>query len=85
MRNIFIVDLATGKETQITNTGKWNSIINGATDWVYEEEFAFAKAFDWSPDGKRIAFYTFDETKVPEYNMQMWGKLYPQDNRYKYP
>lgn len=85
MRNIFIVDLATGKETQITNTGKWNSIINGATDWVYEEEFAFAKAFDWSPDNKRIAFYTFDETKVPEYNMQMWGKLYPQDNRYKYP
>lgn len=83
--NMFFVDLGNMKETQITNTGKFNSIINGYTDWVYEEEFSFAQGFHWSPDGSKIAFYTFDETKVPEYNMQMWGDLYPKDYKYKYP
>ncbi len=83
--NLFVVDLATMTERAITTDGKWNSIINGVSDWVYEEEFSFAKAFQWSPDSRKIAFYIFDETKVPEYNMQMWGKLYPTDYRYKYP
>ncbi|MFD2513862.1 S9 family peptidase [Pontibacter locisalis] len=83
--NMFVVDLANMKETQITADGKFNSIINGYSDWVYEEEFSFAKGFHWSPDGKKIAFYTFDETNVPEFNMQMWGELYPQDNKFKYP
>ncbi|MEA5425590.1 S9 family peptidase [Arcicella lustrica] len=83
--NLFVVDLATMTEQKITNDGKWNYIINGACDWVYEEEFSFARAFQWSPDSKKIAFYTFDESNVPEYNMQMWGKLYPTDYRYKYP
>ncbi|WP_018476508.1 S9 family peptidase [Pontibacter roseus] len=83
--NMFFVDLSNMKETQITNTGKFNSIINGYADWVYEEEFSFAQGFHWSPDGSKIAFYTFDETKVPEFNMQMWGELYPQDYKFKYP
>ncbi|MDI9878096.1 S9 family peptidase [Flectobacillus sp. LYT7W] len=83
--NLFMVDLNTMSERQITTDGKWNNIINGMCDWVYEEEFSFAKAFFWSPDSRKIAFYTFDESKVPEYNMQMWGKLYPTDYRYKYP
>jgi len=83
--NMFCVDLATMKETQITNTGKFNQIINGSADWVYEEEFSFAQGFTWSPDGAKIAFYTFDETRVPEYNMQLWGKLYPEDYKFKYP
>jgi len=83
--NLFMVDLNTMAERQITTDGKWNNIINGMCDWVYEEEFSFAKAFFWSPDSRKIAFYTFDESKVPEYNMQMWGKLYPTDYRYKYP
>lgn len=83
--NLFMVDLNTMSERQITTDGKWNNIINGMCDWVYEEEFSFAKAFFWSPDSRKIAFFTFDESKVPEYNMQMWGKLYPTDYRYKYP
>lgn len=83
--NLFYVELATMQERQITTDGKWNNIINGSTDWVYEEEFAFAQAFFWSPDGKQIAFYKFDESQVPEYNMQIWGPLYPEDYKFKYP
>ncbi|WP_299760981.1 S9 family peptidase [uncultured Pontibacter sp.] len=83
--NMFVTDLSNMQETQITTDGKFNSIINGYADWVYEEEFSFAQGFHWSPDGKKIAFYTFDETNVPEFNMQMWGELYPQDNKFKYP
>lgn len=83
--NMFVTDLSNMQETQITTNGKYNSIINGYADWVYEEEFSFAQGFHWSPDGKKIAFYTFDETNVPEFNMQMWGELYPQDYKFKYP
>ncbi|MFD1185488.1 S9 family peptidase [Pontibacter rugosus] len=83
--NMFVTDLSNMQETQITTDGKFNSIINGYSDWVYEEEFSFAKGFHWSPDGKKIAFYTFDEANVPEFNMQMWGELYPQDYKFKYP
>ncbi|PSL03070.1 S9 family peptidase [Cecembia rubra] len=83
--NLFMVELASHQVTQITSDGKWNHIINGAADWVYEEEFSMSKAFDWSPDGKKIAFIRFDETEVPEFNMQTWGKLYPEDYRFKYP
>ncbi|WP_423191591.1 S9 family peptidase [Cecembia calidifontis] len=83
--NLFVVELATNQVTQITTDGKWNHIINGAADWVYEEEFSMSKAFDWSRDGKKIAFIRFDETDVPEFNMQTWGKLYPEDYRFKYP
>ncbi|WP_114777548.1 S9 family peptidase [Botryobacter ruber] len=83
--NLFFVDLNTMQETQITTSGKYNEVINGYTDWVYEEEFGFAQAFTWAPDGSKIAFYTFDERQVPEFNMQVWGELYPQDYRFKYP
>ena len=83
--NLFVKDLASGKERQITNSGEMNAVINGSTDWVYEEEFAFAKAFFWSPDGKRIAYYKFDERKVPEFSMDMYGGLYPEQYRFKYP
>ncbi|WP_139924962.1 S9 family peptidase [Hymenobacter sp. DG01] len=83
--NLFVVDLATMQETAVTTDGARNRIINGGTDWVYEEEFEFAQGFQWSPDSRQIAYYTFDETEVPEYNMQEWGPLYPKDYRYKYP
>jgi dipeptidyl-peptidase 4 len=83
--NMFYVDLATMQERQITHNGKKNALINGYADWVYEEEFSFAQGFHWSPDGTKIAFYTFDESRVPEYNMQLWGQLYPRDYRFKYP
>ncbi len=83
--NIFIKDYSTNIEYKITNDGKKNNIINGTTDWVYEEEFAITKGFSWSPDGKRIAFFHFDESKVKEYSFTEWGDLYPKDYTYKYP
>ncbi len=83
--NLFIMDAKTGKETQLTSDGETNKIINGACDWVYEEEFSFDQAYQWSPDGKKVAFFRFDESEVKEFNMQKWGALYPSDYRYKYP
>ena len=83
--NLFYKDLATLTEHQITFDGKFNSIIYGTTDWVYEEEFAITRGFYFSPDSRKIAFYRFDESKVKQYSMQMWGDLYPNDYTYKYP
>ncbi len=83
--NLFTVDLSTMTEKQLTTDGKRNAIINGGADWVYEEEFSMARAFDWSPDNRRLAFIRFDESQVPEYNMQTWGELYPNDYKFKYP
>ncbi len=85
--NLFYVDLSTNEEVAVTTDGKFNYIINGSTDWVYEEELYLTKAFEWSPDSKRLAYYRMDESGVREYNMQVWndGALYPEDYRYKYP
>ncbi|MBC7384341.1 MAG: S9 family peptidase [Bacteroidia bacterium] len=83
--DLYFYDLQTQKEVRITNDGKENQIINGATDWVYEEEFAIWKGFFWSPVGDKIAFYRFDETKVPEFEMTIYGSLYPKQLRFKYP
>ena len=83
--NIFYIDLANFKEHAITNDGKLNSIINGATDWVYEEEFSFHKGFHWSPDGNKIAYYVFNEDQVKEFQMEMYGTLYPTQYEFKYP
>jgi len=84
--DLYLVDLATSQETRITSDGKLNHIINGATDWVYEEEFSFDKGFYWSPDSKYIGFYRFDESKVREFQMAMYeGQLYPSQYTFKYP
>jgi dipeptidyl-peptidase-4 len=84
--NLFFVNLASKQEVQVTTDGKFNEIINGSTDWVYEEEFTFVVGFYWSPNGEKLAYYRFDETAVKEYNMQVWGRsLYPKDYRFKYP
>lgn len=83
--NLFVKNLINNTETEITNDGKWNHIINGATDWVYEEEFEFSQAFFWSPDGSKVAYYKFDESKVKEFQMAMYGTLYPEQYSYKYP
>jgi dipeptidyl-peptidase 4 len=85
--NLFYVELEGMKEVQVTDDGRFNHIINGSSDWVYEEEFSFAKAFFWSPDSRKLAYYRFDESEVKEYNMQMWkgGQLYPDDYKFKYP
>ena len=83
--NIFIIDLNTAIETQVTSNGKINELINGATDWVYEEEFSFNKGFEWSSDGSKIAYYSFYEGDVKEFQMQMYGVLYPTQYKFKYP
>ncbi len=77
--------LASKLEIKVSKNGQKNSVINGATDWVYEEEFGFTKAYEWSPDGSKLAYISFDETAVPEYKMQIWGGIYPTELAYKYP
>lgn len=83
--DLFYQDLATGKITQITRDGKANNILNGYADWVYEEELDMSRAASWSPDGKKIAFLRFDESRVKEYNFALYDELYPTDFKYKYP
>ncbi len=84
--NLFVYDID-GKTTKaVTTDGKKNEVINGITDWVYEEEFAFVRAFDWSKDSKKIAYIRFDERQVPEFSMSVFHKdLYPQVETFKYP
>lgn len=83
--DMFYKDLTSNKEVQITADGKKNEIINGASDWVYEEELVLVKAFKWSPDGKKIAYFRFDESNVKEWLMKMYNSLYPHEERFKYP
>ncbi|MDR2913088.1 MAG: DPP IV N-terminal domain-containing protein [Alistipes sp.] len=84
--DLFLRDIATGVETRLTSDGERNHIINGATDWVYEEEYAFTRAWEWSPDGRSIAWLRFDETLVPEFSMMRYdGGLYPAPYTFKYP
>ncbi len=84
--NLYVYEIDSINSTQITTDGKKNSIINGITDWVYEEEFAFVRAFDWSLDSKKLAFIRFDETEVPEFSMSIFRKdLYPTIETFKYP
>lgn len=83
--DLFYQELATGKITQITRDGKPNAILNGYADWVYEEELDMSRAASWSPDGTKIAFLRFDESRVKEYNFALYDELYPTDFKYKYP
>lgn len=84
--NIYIKNLASNNERQVTFDGKFNHIINGAADWVYEEEFALKTGFHWSPDGSKIAYYRFDESHVKLFHMPMYmGQLYPPNYSFKYP
>lgn len=83
--NLYIYDLATAATTPVTTDGQWNHIINGNCDWVYEEEFEFSRAFDWSPDSKYIAYYKFDETNVKEYQFTVYDSAYNRQYGYKYP
>ena len=84
--NLYVYDVASKKSTAVTTDGKKNAVINGITDWVYEEEFAFVRAFDWSKDSKKLAYIRFDESAVPEFSMSMFHKdLYPTIETFKYP
>lgn len=83
--NLFIADLDANTELQVTEDGKAGEIINGAVDWVYEEEFGFARGFYWSPKGTKIAYYRFDESKVKNFEMLFFEDLYPRRYDFKYP
>ena len=85
--NLFYVSLNGMNEVAVTSDGIFNETIHGSTDWVYEEEFSITKAFFWSSDGRRLAYLSFDERHVKEYNLQIWSssELYPYDYRFKYP
>ena len=83
--NLFIQNLADESITQVTNDGEMNKIINGKSDWVYEEEFVVVQAFFWSPSGDKIAFYKFDESKVKEVELPKYDSSYFSQYKYKYP
>ena len=84
--NIYIKDIYSGETKQVTTDGEKNKIINGVTDWVYEEEFTFVRAFEWNKDGTHLAFIRFDETNVPEFSMDVYGEsLYQTQQVFKYP
>lgn len=84
--NLYCKDIKTGAVIQITSDGLNNKLINGVTDWVYEEEFAFVKAYEWSPNSEQISFISFDESDVPEFSMDVYGNdLYQKPYVFKYP
>lgn len=83
--NLYYKDLASGQIVRVTSDGKAGSIINGTSDWVYEEEFAIVRLFDWSPSGKYLAYVRFDESEVPVYGMDIYNRLYPNRDTFKYP
>ena len=84
--NLYIYNINTKQTIQCTNNGKINNIINGATDWVYEEEFAIVKGYEWSDDSEYLAYYVFDESKVKEFSMDIFNSnLYPEQSKFKYP
>ncbi|RYY62674.1 MAG: S9 family peptidase [Chitinophagaceae bacterium] len=83
--NLYYYEIASGVTKAITTDGKWNEVINGNCDWVYEEEFSFTQAFSWSPAGNYIAYYRFDESKVKEYAFTRFNNEYNNTYSYKYP
>ncbi|WP_298393826.1 S9 family peptidase [Flavobacterium sp.] len=84
--DLYIYDIASKNAVRVTNDGVKNAVINGITDWVYEEEFAFVRAFDWSSDSKKLAYIRFDESEVPQFSMDLYKKdLYPTAETFKYP
>ena len=84
--NIWIRKFDFDTEVQVTKDGELNKILNGITDWVYEEEFAVTNLMAWSPDSEYLAFVRSDESDVKEYSMQMYGEgTYPSYYNFKYP
>lgn len=82
--NLYYADLQGGL-SQVTSDGEKNKIINGASDWVYEEELEVTRAYEWAPDGKKIAFLRFDESDVREWTMPVYSATYPELYKFKYP
>ncbi len=84
--DLYVVDLRNMAETRITTDGEWNKVINGATDWVYEEEFKLVRAFEWNSSGTKLLYMRSDESGVKEFDLTFYqGHLYPEEYRFKYP
>jgi dipeptidyl-peptidase-4 len=84
--NLYVFDITSGRTDQITFDGSVNKISNGIADWVYEEEFAFVRAFEWNASSTKIAYTQFNETNVPEFSMDVYGTgLYQTQQVFKYP
>ena len=84
--DLYVYDIQSRKTRRLTDDGAWNSVINGTTDWVYEEEFGSTRAYAFSPDGTQLAFLRFDESEVPLMEMMRFdGKLYNTAYSFKYP
>lgn len=83
--DLYIRNLEKGKTKRVTKDGEKNKVINGAVDWVYEEEFSMSKGYEWNSDGSYLAFYKFDESAVKQWNMKVYGELYPEQYKFKYP
>ncbi|MDE5906196.1 MAG: S9 family peptidase [Alistipes sp.] len=84
--DLYLYDIATGRTRRLTSDGEWNAVINGTTDWVYEEEFGLTRAYAFSPDGRRVAYLRFDERAVPTMQMMRFdGTLHNEAFSFKYP
>jgi len=84
--NLYLYNIISKSTTAITNDGRWNEIINGTSDWVYEEEYGFTRAYAFSNDGKKIAYLRFDESAVPTFEMMRFDNtLYNHAYSFKYP
>ncbi|QES87249.1 S9 family peptidase [Rhizosphaericola mali] len=83
--NLYVYNLDNKDCKAITADGLYNHIINGHTDWAYEEEFGFTKAYHWNADSTKIAYLRFDESLVKEYDMTIYSENYNQNYSYKYP
>ncbi|MDG1334389.1 MAG: DPP IV N-terminal domain-containing protein [Crocinitomicaceae bacterium] len=83
--DLYVKDIASGTVKRLTKDGKRNEVINGTTDWVYEEEFSLTKGYAWSPDSKYISFLKFNESEVREFTMTYFNELYPDLYTFKYP
>jgi dipeptidyl-peptidase 4 len=82
--NLWVTELQTGRSTRLTTDGS-DDIINGTTDWVYEEELGLRDAFRWSPDGRRLAYWQFDQRDVPAFPIVDETSLYPSVSILRYP
>lgn len=81
--NIYLIKLLFGNsESQVTKDGEYNKVLNGIPDWVYEEEFSYNRAFDFSADSKMIAYVRFDESQVPMYSFPWYKGMAPEKTEY---